>query len=117
MITHHSKQAPNGNLLQVATSIVVPLTSIEFEEVFLVFLSLSFSSLTVDFESFHFSVADTAGLPQMAMFISHNDAAAPSTTGKICCLTCVSRPAVCPVLSCPVLSACFVLRFVAGNFE
>lgn len=24
LITHHSKQAPNGNLLQVATSIVVP---------------------------------------------------------------------------------------------
>lgn len=32
----------------------------------------------------------------MAMFISHNDAAAPSTTGKICCLAVSPVRPVCP---------------------
>lgn len=106
LITLHSKQAPNGNLLQVATSIVVPQLVSSLKRCLLC-SSLSLFSLTVDFESFHFSVADTAGLPQMAMFISHNDAAAPSTTGKICCLTCVSHPSVC--LTCPLC----LLRFAS----
>lgn len=65
-------------------------------------------------------MADTAGLPQMAMFISHNDAAAPSTTGKICCLTCVSHPAVClssSVLSCLPASFCVLWQATLNKLQ